>query len=63
MKYFKLILGILCLVTFVRSFFYYQETSEFIGIEMNIWVFRLIWGILAVGFFYGYFKKKKSEKE
>ena len=58
-KQFLLIVGIICAVQAVFSFLGETNTNIF-GMEMNIWIYRLIWSLCAIGIFYDYFKKKKS---
>lgn len=53
---------ILCLSNVVYSFFGVSETGQVFGMEMNIWIYRIIWTVFAAGIFYEYFKKYKSKK-
>jgi len=53
---------ILCLSNVVYSFFGNSESDQVFGIEMNIWIYRLIWSLLALGIFYDYTKKNKISK-
>ena len=57
-----LIIGILAVVNVIYSFFGNSDSEQIFGIEMNIWIYRLIWSVLAIGVFYDYNKKIKSEK-
>ncbi|PIB39115.1 hypothetical protein [Maribacter sp. 4G9] len=42
-----LIIGMaIAVVTIVYSFFGMGDTGQFFGLEMNIWVYRLIWLVL-----------------
>jgi len=54
---------ILCLSNVVYSFFGNSESDQVFGIEMNIWIYRLIWTVFAAGIFYEYYKKNKTEKK
>ena len=54
---------ILCLSNVVYSFFGNLESDQVFGIEMNIWIYRLIWTVFAVGIFYEYYKKTKKVKK
>lgn len=57
------IIGIfLCLSNVVYSFFENSETGQVFGMEMNIWIYRIIWTVFAAGIFYEYFKKHKSRE-
>ena len=53
---------ILCLSNVVYSFFGNSESEQVLGIEMNIWIYRLVWTVFSVGIFYEYYKKNKSKK-
>ena len=54
-----IIVGILAVSNVLYSFWGNQQSEQIFGLEMNIWVYRLIWTALAIGIFYDYFKKKK----
>ena len=61
-KTITLIVGILAVVNVIYSFFGNSESDQMFGFEMNIWIYRIIWSLLAVGIFYDYSKKKKISK-
>ena len=63
MKNFTLIVALIGLANVISSFFGNQETDKIFMIEMNIWYYRLIWGILTVVLFIDYIKRRKSEKK
>lgn len=54
---------ILSLSNVVYSFFGNSKSDQVFGIEMNIWIYRLIWTVFAVGIFYEYYKKTKKVKK
>ena len=60
-KQFTLIVGIISISQVIYSFFG-DGSTDFLGLEMNIWLYRLIWSTIAVGLFYEYFNKKKINK-
>ncbi len=62
-KQFTLIVGIIALSQTIYSFFGNENTADFLGLELNIWLYRLLWTTIAVGIFYGYFNKQKSKIE
>ena len=55
-----LIIGIIAAINVIYSFFGNSNSEQIFGFEMNIWIYRLIWSILAIIILYDY--KKKSEK-
>ena len=61
-KTITLIIGIFAVINLIYSFFGNSEYSNIFGFEVNIWIYRLIWGILAIGILYGYSKKRNSVK-
>jgi hypothetical protein len=58
----SLIIGILAIANLVYSFFSTSNHSSIFGMELNIWVYRLIWSFLAVSILYKYFKENKAKK-
>ncbi|WP_343486199.1 hypothetical protein [Allomuricauda sp. d1] len=63
MKYLNLVVGILALINVVYTFFSESETSTFFGMEISIWLYRLIWLILAALCFYGYYTRKVADQK
>jgi len=61
-KTITLIVGILAVANVIYSFFGNSESDQIFGFEMNIWIYRLIWSLLALGIFYDYTKKNKISK-
>jgi hypothetical protein len=59
-KTISLIIGMMAVATVVYSFFGNSLSGQIFGIEMNIWVYRLIWSVLAVLTISDYFNKKKK---
>lgn len=60
-KTISLIVGFLAIGTVVYSFLGSSDTGRIFGIEMNIWIYRLIWSAFAVYMFYDFSIKKKSD--
>jgi hypothetical protein len=61
MKYLSLALGILAIANVIYSFIgEAAATAGIFGFEVNIWVYRLFWGILAIGCIFDYLKKSKQ---
>ncbi|WP_299781688.1 hypothetical protein [uncultured Formosa sp.] len=52
---------LLSLSNIIYSFWGNQESDQIFGIEMNIWIYRLVWIFVIIGISYDYFKKKKTE--
>ena len=59
-KVLVLILGLLAVLTVIYSFWENAATDYIFGFEVNIWIYRLFWSLLAIGILSGYFKRKKS---
>ncbi|HBK72351.1 MAG TPA: hypothetical protein DDZ39_11975 [Flavobacteriaceae bacterium] len=57
-KIIPLIIGLIAIVNVLYSF-KGSGTQAIFGIEMNVWIYRLIWSVLAVLFLYDYYKKSK----
>ncbi|GGG58002.1 hypothetical protein GCM10010976_31050 [Bizionia arctica] len=55
----NLIIGILALGIVFYSFLGNSEYTSIFGFELNIWIYRLIWSVVAILIFYEYSKKKK----
>ncbi|WP_452230895.1 MULTISPECIES: hypothetical protein [unclassified Lacinutrix] len=58
----SLIIGILAVANVIYSFFSNLEHATIFGMELNIWVYRLIWSFLAVTILYKYFKENKASE-
>jgi hypothetical protein len=59
-KNITLIAGIIAVAYVIYSFFGNSEYADIFGFEVNIWMFRLFWSVLAVGILYSYYKKRKA---
>ena len=62
-KYLYLILGIVSVLNVVYSFFSEATQGDFFGIEVNIWVYRLIWFLLIGYFFKTYMNLREQSIE
>ena len=58
----SLIIGVIAIMNVVYSFWKVSSSQSILGIEMNSWIYRLIWSALAVLFLYDYYKKTKKLK-
>jgi len=58
----SLIIGVIAIMNVVYSFWKVSSSQSIFGIEMNSWIYRLIWSALAVLFIYDYYKKTKKLK-
>jgi hypothetical protein len=56
-----ILVGLLSLLNIIYSFWKYSETEQIFGIEMNIWIYRLVWVLVLIGISYDYFKKNKTK--
>ncbi|MDT0539068.1 MULTISPECIES: hypothetical protein [Croceitalea] len=53
---------IIALITIIYSFFGMGDTGDFFGIELNIWIYRLIWLVLFGVILKGYLKESGKLK-
>lgn len=60
MKYLSLVLGILAIANVIYTFFGDSITTAIFGFEVGIWMYRLFWGIIAIGCLYDYMRKSKK---
>ncbi|MEP2056512.1 MAG: hypothetical protein ABJJ05_01815 [Maribacter litoralis] len=51
---------VIAIIEIAYSFVSTSETGQFFGIDMNIWIFRLIWVALFGVVFNGYLKESKK---
>ncbi len=64
-KYVSLILAIIIIIDVIVSFVKDKGVENVFGIEMDIWVYRFLWSLLAFLLIKGFlkeFKKKTTEK-
>lgn len=54
----SIIIGILAIINIIYSFWNATTIESIFGIEMNIWVYRLIWSVITIASLYDYYKKK-----
>jgi len=45
----------------IYSFFNPNQSKTFLGMSINIWVYRAIWFLVASGSLFSYLKRKKEE--
>ncbi len=57
-----LVVGLVAATNVIESFIRNVETEHMFGIEMNIWIYRIIWSLIAIWIFYDYSKKKEVNK-
>ncbi|TDS18563.1 hypothetical protein DFQ03_0266 [Maribacter caenipelagi] len=51
---------VIAIIEIAYSFIGTNDTGQFFGFEMNIWLFRLLWlGLFGI-VFYGYLKESKK---
>jgi hypothetical protein len=62
MKYAGLIVAGICVVLLVKSFVSNTFTPRFLNFEINIWLYRAIWGLMGVYALYRFFDKKKGAR-
>jgi hypothetical protein len=55
----SLIIGVIAVINVVYSFWKISSSQAIFGIEMNNWIYRLVWSAIAVIFLYDYYKKTK----
>ena len=59
-KLFSLILGIIALIQVIYSFFNDATTDRILTFEINIWLYRFVWFLVTIGFFYDYYRSSKK---
>lgn len=62
MKYAGLIVAGICIALLIKSFVSDTFTPRFLNFEINLWLYRAIWGLMGVYSLYRFFKKKKEER-
>lgn len=55
----SILLGIIAIVNVVYSFWHYTDSNTFLGFEINVWIYRIFWSLIAVFMFYKYIFKKE----
>lgn len=61
-KYVSLILAIIIIIDVIVSFVKDKGVENVFGIEMDIWVYRFLWSLLAFLLMKGFLKELKNEK-
>ena len=62
-KNFYLIVGLIGMAYVINSFFTDKTTDEILFIELNIWFYRLIWGVMSVLLLANYYALRKADKK
>ncbi|WP_291866285.1 hypothetical protein [Maribacter sp.] len=62
-KSFTIIGVTLCLSNVFYSFMGDLEQHQVFGLEMGVWVYRLIWVSFAAGIVYEYYQRTKTENK
>jgi len=55
----SIIFGIIAVGNVIYSFWKYSDSTEFFGLEVNVWIYRIFWSLIAIYMFYDKFNKKK----
>ncbi|PNW28689.1 hypothetical protein [Formosa algae] len=58
-----ILLTCIAVIKVTYSFVDHHETARILGFEMNIWMYRLIWTFISIGFGYSAWKAKQNIKE
>ncbi len=61
-KYVSLILAIIIIIDVIVSFVKDKGVENVFGIEMDIWVYRFLWSLLAFLLIKGFLKELKNKK-
>lgn len=59
-KYISLVIGILAIINIVSGFVNHQGSGSIFGIEMNIWVYRGVWMLIAAISFTDFYKATRK---
>ena len=57
----SIIFGIIAIGNVIYSFWKYSDSTEFFGFEINVWIYRIFWSLIAVNMFSNKFYKKKVD--
>jgi len=60
-KYINLLLGVLFIYRIVQSFIHDVDKEYIFGIEMNVWLYRIIYSIIAGMVLYSSYKHFKMK--
>ena len=55
----SILIGIIAIGNVIYSFWKYSDSTEFLGFEVNVWIYRIFWSLIAIYMFYDKFNKKK----
>jgi len=58
----SILIGIIAIGNVIYSFWKYSDSTKFFGFEVNVWIYRIFWSIIAINMFYDKFNKKKVIK-
>ena len=61
-RYVGLILAFIIAIDVVMSFVNAKEVENVFGIEMNVWVYRFLWSLLAFLLARGFVQENKKNK-
>ena len=57
----SILFGIIAIENVIYSFWKYSDSTEFFGFEINVWIYRIFWSLIAVNMFSNKFYKKKVD--
>lgn len=57
----SILFGIIAIGNVIYSFWKYSDSTEFFGFEINVWIYRIFWSLIAVNMFSNKFYKKKVD--
>ncbi len=58
----SVIFGIIAIGNVIYSFWKYSDSTAFFGFEVNVWIYRIFWGLVAIYMFYSSQSNKKKVK-
>ena len=61
-KDFIVFVWILAITLFIYSFIKNPASESIFGFEINIWIYRLFWGIVAAVSLFDYYKIKRDNR-
>ncbi len=62
-KYLKILFGVIATGIIVYTFVAEGNQYDIFGIEMSVWIYRMIWVLIAVSSFYRAFSVAKDASE
>ncbi len=60
-KLISILIGLIAISNIIYSFWKNPESETLFFIDMNTWIYRIIWVLILIGISYDFFKKNKTK--